>query len=983
MKRCVRLSGGSSHHATLHQNQNLNNLRRNKGSNGKKGNVQSHHLRTAERLKACLKDNSMTDVALVGDDGVYIPAIRCVLGTASPVLKQLLYTPSAESSLNSGGGILATYPQQDKVVSIPGFKQRTIKTLVEYCCSDDGDLSSTTLFGSYHAECTTPTSFAEAILDMLSFTYLTICYEIPNAPRQVVDEYIIPILKRYPSLSCLVFDYLLTVVVPRKRKVLGGPSSSHPFPFNPMTELSGNNDAGIAGSQAEQEAEANTVILAAAALSKLYTKSLHCIRTRPYQALAPLVLVDGSDVEEDKNMGICGICAFHPETLKKILADKEVEVDELFLLKMLQRWHNYHTQLLMEEEQKQKQKEPKSVHKITNIMQQMTSQTNTDAQEQKMLTEVQREKLSDNEFPLFRANFDEMTFASTAFGNSTITSAFSEVAPSWKPFSTAEDDAQEEVPYQFLPPHASTCAFSEQTSNKQQQEEQDTDGQYVCPNPSQVCRKLLPYIDLVAIDPVPLKKIVSQCTDFIDQSQVMDALWEQVTIASTLGPTRVCFSSIVRGTGDHRNGGQEQQGANSNSSIRGMLADLATDSMGNSGIPNHQYYKSHILVQGAGVEDCNGIYAQVVQPPRTRERIMNEHDGDQCDEGQKQETDDELTKSSLASGVSSPSYYTGDDRYDREEEESTTNMTANTAGINTTSAANASSGICLRFVKQNNQKRGKGKNKTCYLVCRREPMPVTIYIEKSRKISHEKNFSTSPKFLHCWTLIEEDNSWGKQEQLRVLYEWEMEGDLQDITSSSDRGKSSIVVDGSTLQPFPEQGWSSVKRKFSPAPTLTWCRPRHGTPVLVVPPPPATSKNSGGKKSGQKTGSTKKESAVSKRRSSGRMHANRQQTVQVTLPQTRFQDTMGVPFNHDDEALLDSLAGVQLSAAPTINFQLENVNKNDESDSMSPPPPPIRDVTIPTTTALERMWDKDTLEGIAAETQVEQMPAKKSFEGYEI
>jgi hypothetical protein len=750
-----------------------------------------------------------------------------------------------------------------------------------------------------------------------------------------------------------------------------------------MTELSGNNDASIAGSQAEQEAEANTVILAAAALSKLYTKSLHCIRTRPYQALAPLVLVDGSDVEEDKNMGICGVCAFHPETLEKILADKEVEVDELFLLKMLQRWHNYHTQLLMGREQKQKQKKPKSVHKITNIMQQMTSQTNADAQEQKMLTAVQREKLSDNEFPLFQANFDEMTFASTAFGNSTISTAFSEVAPSWKPFSTAEDNAQDEVPYQFLPSHASTCAFSEQTSNKQQQEEQDTDGQYVCPNPSQVCRKLLPYIDLVAIDPVPLKKIVSQCASFIDQSQVMDALWEQVAIASTLGPTRICFSSIVRGTGDHRNGfQQQQQGANSNSSIRGMLADLATDSMDSSSIPNHQYYKSHILVQGAGVEDCNGIYTQVVQLPRnTRERIMNEPDGDQCDEGQKQEID-ELTKLSVASGVSPPSYCIGDDRYDRDEEETTTNMTANTAGTNTTSVANASTGICLRFVKQNNQKRGKGKNKTFYIVCRREPMPVTLYTEKSKKISHQKTCSASPNFLHCWTLIEEDSSWGKQEQLRVLYEWETQGGLQDATNSYDSGKSSKVVDGSTIQPFPEQGWSSVKRKFSPAPTLTWCRPRHGTPVLVVPPPHTTSKNTG-KKSGQKTGSTKKESAVSKRHSSGRMHPTRQQTLQVTLPQARFEETMSVPFNHDDEALLDSLAGVQLSPAPTINFQLENDNKSDESDIASLPPPPIRDVTIPTTTALERMWDTDILEGIAAEAQVEQMPAKKSFEGYEI
>ena len=44
----------------------------------------------------------------------------------------------------------------------------------------------------------------------------------------------------------------------------------------------------------------------------------------------------------------------------------------------------------------------------------------------------------------------------------------------------------------------------------------------------------------------------------------------------------------------------------------------------------------------------------------------------------------------------------------------------------------------------------------------------------------------------------------------------------------------MVLDSSSLQRFPESGWTCVRDRYLPAPTLKWFRPRHGCPALVVP-----------------------------------------------------------------------------------------------------------------------------------------------------
>ncbi|CAB9526086.1 expressed unknown protein [Seminavis robusta] len=850
--------------------------------NNKKKNAQkdpSMMMSTTERLKACLKDNCMTDVALVGDDGVPIPAIRCVLGSASPVLKQILYTTSSKRSRYRGspddtlcistssgtlttkdedGFVITLEPQKSRVVHIPGFRGKTINALVEYCCSDS-DLHQTTFFKSMFQDPIQPAEGArslkfsslipidpaQSVIDMLDFAQLAINYEIPKVPQKVVDDFVAPLTKRFPPLACLVMNYLLTVefaVRPGQPQV-NESATSGSWNLSKSDGSLTEESPGFAISNSSQEAkDAEKVISAAAALSKLYTTSLNIIRTQPYAALEPWNRDTATappssasstssgysssggifpghtapeSVTSESVQSVGGVLVLQAETLSKIVQDTEIECDELFLFKQLVRWHNHHTSHnypehheTLHQRHTNESKNTDDVmpqHKINNTLQQMVNGIRTSIDQAAMPSKTD----SDEDSFQFQANFNDflVSNADTRSYSSGKTHLVSENRSSkeesenqWKLITAVRKSKSQPT---TVPADSDTFRSMAQSTT--------CSDDYSCPDPTAVCRELVRHLDLAAIDPVPLKEIVSTA-EFVDPKLVMDALWQQATLASRQGG--LSFGSIVRGTGGP------------GLALPGLLSDLTPNKQKKKGPPEHQYYKSHILVQGAGVEECNGIYVQVImqQTPNNDAVKVQEKPYQQSKTLTGLKTLRDIP--TLLSAVSETSETTSSSDYATGPQPPP--QTGATQTTPTRTIREIPPGICLRFIKQTKRKQ-QHKGKTWYLVCRRE-------------VIDEDDRCSPVSFQHQWSVIEQDNRDGGQ--LRVLYEWENDEEARDPwkcdTPMSSRQKASaaaplVVLDSSSLQTFPERGWSCVRNRYFPPPTCQWFRPRHGSPLLVVPP----------------------------------------------------------------------------------------------------------------------------------------------------
>jgi hypothetical protein len=831
-------------------------------------------MTTTERIKACLKNNIMTDVALVGDDGIPIAAIRCVLGSASPVLKEMLYTstiatPTSSSDTIHNGGVLTSkdedglvlmlQPQKSLMIRIPGFRRRTIKALVEYCCSDS-NLMQTSFFKSIfpHKNTTTTTtkttasSFripinpAKAVTDLLDFANIAIKYEIPKVPQQVVDDFVIPLTKQVPPMACIVMNYLLTVEFPdspnekrqqhqhrHEQQQQRNASSTHvdmTVPFdcqdNPPTPPSFQRSS---RRTCKEKKDAEKVVSAAAALTKLYTTAVHIIRTQPYLALEPydtrativpppastggshvpatissnssstgtiLWSLAGSEnhsVQHPSSSGVTksageggtvgGVLALHAKTFAKILQDTEVEADELFLFRQLLRWHEYHSDKLrslsaaptrqMNQQHDSKREDRSQKHKIA-----VTS-----------MTGINHADSDDEDSLLCRSNLDDLLLSSADSSSNEDTEDPCKVLQSTGSAASLARDDSKSMP--------KTPGSTQDGCTMHPLKSDDDNHGYLCPDPTSVCRKLVQHIDLAAIDPHPLKEFVSGA-EFVDAKFVMDALWQQVFLANDQGG--LSFASVVRGTGGPR------------ASLPEGLHEVTNNTPKKVSHPHHQKvrssqhqsFSSHILVHGAGVEECNGIYTQVT----TQQITSKEEGGSLATCGV---WDNMPTLMTISSDTT--------DSSDRQHWASPHTTPCPTA-------ANVATCICLRFVKQSKRKQQNKGNKW-YLVCRRE------LLEESARLS-------PLTFHHQWSIIEEDNRDGGQ--LRVLYEWEQGNGAKDQFMGPPKiqggpptiSSAPIVLDSSTLQKFPETGWTCVRDRYFPTPTLKWFRPRHGCPLLVVP-----------------------------------------------------------------------------------------------------------------------------------------------------
>lgn len=144
--------------------------------------MSSEPMTATRRLLAGLRDGKMADVELVGDDGVRVPALRCVLACSSPVMHNLLYSDPARAN--------------QSVIKIAGCSNKTLKALVEYCCSDE--LNASIWDGSCPP--------AEIVKDIVALARVSHAYGIPNMEERVLEG-INPLMGAIPPLACVVFNY--------------------------------------------------------------------------------------------------------------------------------------------------------------------------------------------------------------------------------------------------------------------------------------------------------------------------------------------------------------------------------------------------------------------------------------------------------------------------------------------------------------------------------------------------------------------------------------------------------------------------------------------------------------------------------------------------------------------------------------------------------------------------------------------------------
>ena len=140
----------------------------------------------SDRLLACLESDKIKDLELIGNDGIKVPALRCVLGSASPVLETMLYGKFAESTKS------VIHMGED-------CSSKALQALVEFCCSDQLNI------GNKSVSRWKDSTANEMIEDLMAVARLGHTYALP-ALVEAVLEYLLPRLQEIPSLACLVYE---------------------------------------------------------------------------------------------------------------------------------------------------------------------------------------------------------------------------------------------------------------------------------------------------------------------------------------------------------------------------------------------------------------------------------------------------------------------------------------------------------------------------------------------------------------------------------------------------------------------------------------------------------------------------------------------------------------------------------------------------------------------------------------------------------
>jgi hypothetical protein len=83
----------------------------------------SNQDEVARDLLAALQDEELTDVYLVGGDGVQVPTCRFVLAARSKVLKRMLYGSFREA--------------KSSTICMMGYDSSVLRAVVDYCYGSD------------------------------------------------------------------------------------------------------------------------------------------------------------------------------------------------------------------------------------------------------------------------------------------------------------------------------------------------------------------------------------------------------------------------------------------------------------------------------------------------------------------------------------------------------------------------------------------------------------------------------------------------------------------------------------------------------------------------------------------------------------------------------------------------------------------------------------------------------------------------------
>lgn len=143
--------------------------------------VDTATMAISQRLLACLNNERMTDIYLVGEDDVKIAASKYILGSLSPPLQFLLFNGTDGST-----------------VSIENCRSKALQALVEFSCSD---MLNTNIWAD--------TEPVEIVEDMVSLAKLAEIYALPNLKQQVSDV-LSPCLDQLPSLACVAYNLVDT-----------------------------------------------------------------------------------------------------------------------------------------------------------------------------------------------------------------------------------------------------------------------------------------------------------------------------------------------------------------------------------------------------------------------------------------------------------------------------------------------------------------------------------------------------------------------------------------------------------------------------------------------------------------------------------------------------------------------------------------------------------------------------------------------------
>lgn len=148
--------------------------------------VDTATMSLTQRMIACLSNDSMADLHLVGEDDIKVNACKFILGSASPNLQAMLYQGDSHES----------------VIQVPNCRAKTLRALVEFSCSD---MLNTAIWAD--------TQPVEIVEDMIALSKLGDQYALPNLKQQVSDV-LSPCLEQLPSLACVAYNLVDTKTTP-------------------------------------------------------------------------------------------------------------------------------------------------------------------------------------------------------------------------------------------------------------------------------------------------------------------------------------------------------------------------------------------------------------------------------------------------------------------------------------------------------------------------------------------------------------------------------------------------------------------------------------------------------------------------------------------------------------------------------------------------------------------------------------------------